>query len=150
MSGEICEQLIHANRYEKIKNVVVRCVLLSVWLRYRALPYSLQPCAESHAESVCSLQFMGMGEPLNNYDAVLTAIRAMSDGSRFNLVSSLLHPLPLFQMCAARWLFVIAGLCGSDWRWFSRFRTSPRRSSRPHTSGALADSAPHTFDFDFV
>ncbi|TDH68833.1 hypothetical protein CCR75_009792 [Bremia lactucae] len=43
-SGEILEQLAHANRVARIRNVV----------------------------------FMGMGEPLNNYDAVLAAIRAMT------------------------------------------------------------------------
>ncbi|EEY64253.1 ribosomal RNA large subunit methyltransferase N, putative [Phytophthora infestans T30-4] len=43
-SGEILEQLAHANRVAPIRNVV----------------------------------FMGMGEPLNNYDAVLAAIRAMT------------------------------------------------------------------------
>ncbi|RLN84154.1 hypothetical protein BBJ28_00013164 [Nothophytophthora sp. Chile5] len=43
-SGEILEQLAHANRVAPIRNVV----------------------------------FMGMGEPLNNYDAVLQAIRAMT------------------------------------------------------------------------
>ncbi|RMX65637.1 hypothetical protein DD238_005410 [Peronospora effusa] len=43
-SGEILEQLAHANRIAPIRNVV----------------------------------FMGMGEPLNNYDAVLAAIRAMT------------------------------------------------------------------------
>ncbi|KAG2529864.1 hypothetical protein JM18_002642 [Phytophthora kernoviae] len=43
-SGEILEQLAHANKIAPIRNVV----------------------------------FMGMGEPLNNYDAVLAAIRAMT------------------------------------------------------------------------
>ncbi|OWZ08771.1 23S rRNA methyltransferase [Phytophthora megakarya] len=43
-SGEILEQLAHANRVAPIRNVV----------------------------------FMGMGEPLNNYDVVLAAIRAMT------------------------------------------------------------------------
>ncbi|KAJ3046203.1 sorting nexin [Rhizophlyctis rosea] len=50
-SGEILEQLIHANKVEKIRNIV----------------------------------FMGMGEPLDNYDAVLSAIKGMVDTSRFSL-----------------------------------------------------------------
>lgn len=28
---------------------------------------------------------MGMGEPLHNYDAVMDAIKAMTDGNRFGL-----------------------------------------------------------------
>jgi adenine C2-methylase RlmN of 23S rRNA A2503 and tRNA A37 len=47
-AGEILEQLVHASRIEKIRNVV----------------------------------FMGMGEPLDNYDAVITAVRAMTDTAR--------------------------------------------------------------------
>ncbi|KAI9911714.1 hypothetical protein PsorP6_009368 [Peronosclerospora sorghi] len=43
-SGEILEQLVHASRFARIRNVV----------------------------------FMGMGEPLNNYDAVVAALRAMT------------------------------------------------------------------------
>ncbi|KAJ3347538.1 sorting nexin [Entophlyctis luteolus] len=50
-TGEIVEQLVHANTVEKIRNVV----------------------------------FMGMGEPLDNYEAVLGAINAMIDTSRFSL-----------------------------------------------------------------
>ena len=50
-SGEILEQLYHANRVTKIRGVV----------------------------------FMGMGEPLDNYAAVVTAIRGMTDVRRFSL-----------------------------------------------------------------
>ncbi|KAJ3398488.1 sorting nexin [Chytriomyces hyalinus] len=50
-TGEIVEQLMHANDVEKIRNVV----------------------------------FMGMGEPLDNYDAVLGSIQAMINTSRFGL-----------------------------------------------------------------
>ncbi|KAJ3233234.1 sorting nexin [Chytriomyces hyalinus] len=50
-TGEIVEQLMHANEVEKIRNVV----------------------------------FMGMGEPLDNYDAVLGSIQAMINTSRFGL-----------------------------------------------------------------
>ena len=53
-SGEILEQLMHANKIEKIRNVV----------------------------------FMGMGEPLDNYDQVLLAIKAMTDTGRFGLSPS--------------------------------------------------------------
>ncbi|CAK9315719.1 unnamed protein product [Citrullus colocynthis] len=49
-SGEIVEQLVHASRFSKIRNVV----------------------------------FMGMGEPLNNYSALVEAVRAMI-GSPFLL-----------------------------------------------------------------
>jgi len=52
--GEILEQLMYANKYEKISNIV----------------------------------FMGMGEPLHNYSAVVGAILAMSDNRRFNLAQS--------------------------------------------------------------
>ncbi|KAI9099734.1 hypothetical protein DFS34DRAFT_502808 [Phlyctochytrium arcticum] len=50
-AGEILEQLYHANKVEKIRNIV----------------------------------FMGMGEPLDNYSAVLSSIHAMIDTSRFGL-----------------------------------------------------------------
>jgi 23S rRNA (adenine(2503)-C(2))-methyltransferase len=50
-AGEICEQLVHANKEQAVRNVV----------------------------------FMGMGEPLNNYDAVIASIRAMTDTHRFQL-----------------------------------------------------------------
>ncbi|KAJ3157800.1 sorting nexin [Geranomyces variabilis] len=50
-AGEIIEQLYHANKVEKIRNVV----------------------------------FMGMGEPLDNYGAVLASINAMADTARFGL-----------------------------------------------------------------
>lgn len=50
-SGEILEQLVHANKVEKIRNIV----------------------------------FMGMGEPLDNYNAVLASIRGMTDTSRYVL-----------------------------------------------------------------
>jgi adenine C2-methylase RlmN of 23S rRNA A2503 and tRNA A37 len=53
-AGEILEQLHHANRVEKIRNVV----------------------------------FMGMGEPLDNYNAVLAACQSMHDPRRFGLSSS--------------------------------------------------------------
>lgn len=50
-SGEILEQLYHANKITKIRGVV----------------------------------FMGMGEPLDNYAAVVMAIRGMTDVRRFSL-----------------------------------------------------------------
>eukprot|EP01071_Lankesteria_metandrocarpae_P006445 Lankesteria_metandrocarpae@DN4357_c0_g1_i3.p1 len=52
-SGEILEQLYHANKIEQVRNVV----------------------------------FMGMGEPLDNYDEVVEAIRGMKDVRRFNLAA---------------------------------------------------------------
>lgn len=52
-SGEIIEQLIHANTIDVINNVV----------------------------------FMGMGEPLDNYDNLLLALKAMTDVKRFGLAS---------------------------------------------------------------
>ena len=48
-SGEIIEQLYHAQKIEKIRGVV----------------------------------FMGMGEPLDNYQEVITSIKAMTDTSRY-------------------------------------------------------------------
>lgn len=54
LAGEILEQLVHANRFERIRNIV----------------------------------FMGMGEPLKNYEQVLTAIKAMTDANRFALAPS--------------------------------------------------------------
>ncbi|KAJ3103151.1 sorting nexin [Phlyctochytrium planicorne] len=53
-TGEIIEQLVHANQIERIRNVV----------------------------------FMGMGEPLDNYSSVLSAINMMLDTARFGLSPS--------------------------------------------------------------
>jgi adenine C2-methylase RlmN of 23S rRNA A2503 and tRNA A37 len=50
-SGEIIEQLVHANAICKIRNVV----------------------------------FMGMGEPLNNYVNLKSAVEFMIDNKRFSL-----------------------------------------------------------------
>jgi adenine C2-methylase RlmN of 23S rRNA A2503 and tRNA A37 len=50
-SGEILEQIYHASRIEKIRNVV----------------------------------FMGMGEPLDNYSAVLMSINGITDTQRFGI-----------------------------------------------------------------
>lgn len=52
-SGEIQEQLVHANRVRPISNVV----------------------------------FMGMGEPLENYEGVVQAIRGMVDRDRFSMAA---------------------------------------------------------------
>lgn len=53
-AGEILEQIVHANRIEKVSNIV----------------------------------FMGMGEPLNNYKAVSSALKLMTDVSLFGLAPS--------------------------------------------------------------
>eukprot|EP00434_Breviolum_minutum_P035184 symbB.v1.2.031138.t1/scaffold3582.1/size53800/1 len=57
-AGEIQEQLIHAQMQK------------------------------GHPESVCNVVFMGMGEPLENYDAVSSAIRGLVDPARFALAPS--------------------------------------------------------------
>eukprot|EP00300_Choanocystis_sp_HF-7_P017288 c19687_g2_i1.p1 GENE.c19687_g2_i1~~c19687_g2_i1.p1 ORF type:complete len:458 (+),score=82.65 c19687_g2_i1:41-1414(+) len=53
-AGEICEQVIHANRIEPVRNIV----------------------------------FMGMGEPLHNYSAVSSAVRALVEPRMFGLSPS--------------------------------------------------------------
>lgn len=58
-SGEIIEQLVHANSITQIRNVV----------------------------------FMGMGEPLNNYDNVKRAVEFMVDTKRFALCKCLVLSL---------------------------------------------------------
>ena len=57
-AGEIQEQLIHA-RMQK-----------------------------GHLDSICNVVFMGMGEPLENYDAVSSAVRGFVDPLRFSLAPS--------------------------------------------------------------
>lgn len=57
-SGEIQQQLIHANRYLK---------------------------TASEPRDISNVVFMGMGEPLNNYAAVVSACQAMIDPCRFSL-----------------------------------------------------------------
>jgi adenine C2-methylase RlmN of 23S rRNA A2503 and tRNA A37 len=41
--------------------------------------------ASGRRSPIRNVVFMGMGEPLNNYDAVVAAARAMTDGARFGL-----------------------------------------------------------------
>ena len=41
--------------------------------------------ASGRRTPIRNVVFMGMGEPLNNYDAVVAAARAMTDGARFGL-----------------------------------------------------------------
>merc|ERR1719350_2200541 len=88
-AGEILEQLVHANR---------------VLAEIAAQEEGLAPPAAGPEETVhlwktteCrvslsrkerrirNIVFMGMGEPLNNYDCVLQAIRCMADPGRFGL-----------------------------------------------------------------
>ena len=56
-AGEILEQLHHANMYQ---------------------------LAHGHSR-IRNIVFMGMGEPLNNYKAVIKAVNAMADVKRFGL-----------------------------------------------------------------
>jgi len=57
-AGEIQEQLFHANRFLKV---------------------SKEP------RDITNIVFMGMGEPLNNYSCVVSAVSAMTDPGRFGL-----------------------------------------------------------------
>lgn len=40
---------------------------------------------KSKGERVCHIVYMGMGEPMRNYDAVVGSIRALSDPDKFNM-----------------------------------------------------------------
>jgi sorting nexin-8 len=71
--GEILEQLLHANTVEPIRNVV-----FMVRIRWRGAAWGRRD-----ATPRCLDQ--GMGEPLNNYDAVASALLAMKDSRQFNL-----------------------------------------------------------------
>lgn len=105
-SGEIVEQLVHASRLADIRNIVfmvycllmhlikvsfwlslvvhtLHCVsvsmLLALWQWYRCL--SILSVTMKYIFTSCCLCFadcdQGMGEPLNNYNAVVEAVRAM-------------------------------------------------------------------------
>eukprot|EP01135_Chromosphaera_perkinsii_P004454 Nk52_evm10s282 gene=Nk52_evmTU10s282 len=59
-SGEIIEQLIHANRFLREKN---------------------------EPRLVTNVVFMGMGEPLNNYDSLVGACRALTRRDRYSMAA---------------------------------------------------------------
>ncbi|CAE8741704.1 unnamed protein product, partial [Polarella glacialis] len=62
--GEIQEQLVHARL---IKG---------------------PPANKGHSTSICNVVFMGMGEPLENFEAVCSSIRGMVDPFRFGIAPS--------------------------------------------------------------
>ena len=65
-TGEILEQMVHANR-----------ILAEEWKENRPVAKNL--------DVVRNVVFMGMGEPLNNYDNVVEACRSLIDRKRWNL-----------------------------------------------------------------
>jgi sorting nexin-8 len=83
-SGEILEQLVHAGR-------VLAADLISSSEEYNSddriisADGSERKKSEQDLAFVRNIVFMGMGEPLNNYDNVITACRAMIDRRRWNL-----------------------------------------------------------------
>jgi adenine C2-methylase RlmN of 23S rRNA A2503 and tRNA A37 len=106
MMGEIVEQLIIANRFEKVSYTGshVHCAQRRCcwcWTFHGISLRSTDPFSFGHLSrkqltslfvSFCfqirNIVFMGMGEPLKNYEQVLSAIRAMTDGNRFGLAPS--------------------------------------------------------------
>ena len=84
-SGEILEQLVHAGRVlaekltaEELDENKESDVIVSS-------DGSKQKKSEQSLAFVRNIVFMGMGEPLNNYDNVLEACRGMIDRRRWNL-----------------------------------------------------------------
>ncbi|MFQ6630171.1 hypothetical protein Gotur_008169, partial [Gossypium turneri] len=81
-SGEIVEQLVHASLLTNIRNIVF------MWHHFDTI--SCHVVSENDDDDgiyvlmVMKLQWVGMGEPLNNYTALVEAIRVMT-GSPFQL-----------------------------------------------------------------
>lgn len=69
-AGEIVEQLVHASRVEPIKNVVfMGMVVIFTFSIFR----------------ICTVNpFYPQGEPLDNYENVVTAIKTMIDQRRYS------------------------------------------------------------------
>lgn len=81
--GEILEQLVHADKIlaeelESNENVSNGDEITSA-------DGSMKRKSEQQLDCVRNIVFMGMGEPLNNYDNVIEACRAMIDRKRWNL-----------------------------------------------------------------
>lgn len=82
--GEILEQLVHADfilaeemeMSENGSKDEATVVTADGTTKFRS---------EQHLDCVRNIVFMGMGEPLNNYDNVLEACKAMIDRKRWNL-----------------------------------------------------------------
>ena len=95
-AGEIVEQLVHARAVTRIKNVVfmVCAVLPALHASARQNQSRHTPaagaCVQGHEglgvrESRDGHPAQGMGEPLNNYEAVRTAVGLMVDSRLFAL-----------------------------------------------------------------
>lgn len=88
-SGEILEQLVHAGKVlaEELNLTITR----TSTEEYKSddmiisADGSTKKKIDLDLAFVRNIVFMGMGEPLNNYDNVLTACRAMIDRRRWNL-----------------------------------------------------------------
>lgn len=78
-SGEILEQLVHAGKIlnEDIDFESSETIVSANGLKKKKSDHTLN--------LVRNIVFMGMGEPLNNYDNVIDACRAMIDRRRWNL-----------------------------------------------------------------
>ena len=73
-SGEILEQLVHANR------VLVRA--------HQERERGATKSSDATARQITNVVFMGMGEPLNNFEAVKVAVLAMVNPRLFGLSAS--------------------------------------------------------------
>ena len=82
-AGEILEQLAHARAYVAAERKRKRNGAVTE----SDTETETESCS-SAATAVTNVVFMGMGEPLNNYDAVCAAIGPMSDARGFGLAPS--------------------------------------------------------------
>jgi adenine C2-methylase RlmN of 23S rRNA A2503 and tRNA A37 len=81
--GEILEQLVHADNIlaEEMESMGNNCNGNSI----TSADGSMKRKSEQQLDCVRNIVFMGMGEPLNNYDNVIEACKAMIDRKRWNL-----------------------------------------------------------------
>lgn len=72
--------------------------------------------------SVFGITRLGMGEPLNNFDEVLTAVRFMTDANRFNLAQGRVTVSTVGTLDCHRRVFVPSAATAMI-AWLSTFRS---------------------------
>jgi 23S rRNA (adenine2503-C2)-methyltransferase len=68
------------------RNLTTAEIIGQLWMAEHELrPAAAAPAGESVTRAISNVVFMGMGEPLQNYDAVLPALRLMLDDDAYGL-----------------------------------------------------------------
>jgi len=67
------------------RNLTTAEIIGQLWMAEHALRPAVPAAADGAARAISNVVFMGMGEPLQNYDAVLPALRLMLDDDAYGL-----------------------------------------------------------------